>query len=179
MMLIRMMIASLLLAGAPAFAQEDPLEPGGALLDEEAGLLERKKPKKKVLGDPDAKARDALEQRRGALEKRINILQGRAGKFAKTEEAMNKVTGDMLKAFERFFPEHGKLLGKYREALADNRGEKQKKIAKKVAKLRAAFTKTLDKLEKSADKVDGLIAELEEKVKEEEAEDAEEGGGDE
>ena len=193
-MFARLAFLSVVFVAPPALAQLDPLDPtaapardpldpaaGGALVDdgEQSGLLERKKKQQNLLADPDQKRAAALEERRGALEKRINALQSPAGKFARSEEAMNKLTGQMLKGFEKFFPEHTKLLGAYRSAVSDNRAEKQKAIAKQVAKLRDQLDKLLDTLEKGADKVDALIVELDAKVKAEEAEDAEERGGDE
>ena len=175
-------LAALLMSAliTPALAQEaDPLDPGAALeadpLDPAgdlggAQLIERKKKKKKSLADPDPKARDALDERRSAFEKRVNKMQGRAAKYADSEEAMGKVMAAMLKSFDAFFPKQRKLLEEYRAAVSDNRKEPQKKLAKQIAKMRKGFMKRLEKLEKSAEKVEALIAELAEKVKAEEAE---------
>jgi glucuronate isomerase len=106
-------------------------------------------------------------------------MQKRAGKYADSEEAMAKVTAKMLKAFEGFFPKHNKALQTYRAAVRDNKDGAKAKAGKEVGKLRTGFLKEIAKLNKELDKVEALTAKLEEKVKQEEAEDAAEGGGEE
>lgn len=162
------------LAGAQEAIDEAALLEGDPLL--EPGLKEPEPEKKVEVKDPDPKLHAEVEEKRLAFEKRINELSKRKIRFEKLEGRTEALTADFLREMDAYIQKHAGLMTKLRSAAEAGDEKQQKKIGAEIMKVRKAFLRDLEKLTRTADK---LQAEREKLLKKYQAEQAaaEEGEG--
>lgn len=164
---------TLLFAGASHAQELDgaDLEAEAALLGE-SGLIEKEPAEKPVLVDPDEKLLKQVADIRVQVEQKINTIQRQVSKFPDLDEGLNQLNMGMLKSIEGYIEAHNKALDDFRAAHEKGDEKTKKKQAQAVAKLRTTFIKTLEKLDKTADKLVADAQKLEEKLAKQQAEEA-------
>ena len=163
---------ALCLFSGPVFAQDDPLEAEGALL-EGAELEEREKGPEIKDVDPNPKMAKQVKDAQTRVKKRINDLQPNASKLLDVEEGLSQITNQLGNGEYKYLESANPKIDEYRLAHANGDKKKMKKLAKGVAKARKTYLKLLLKLEKKDfPKLAKLEAKLLKLIAEEDAENA-------
>ena len=167
-----LVLVGLSLFCSPVFAQDDPLEAEGALL-EGAELEEREKGPEIKDVDPDPKMAKKVKEVQDRIKKRINDLQPNASKLLDVEEGLSAITNKFGNGEYKYLESANPKIDEYRLAHANGDKKKMKKLAKGVAKARKTYLKLLLKLEKDDfSDLAKLEAKLLKQIAEEDAENA-------
>lgn len=158
-----------------ALAEEEPAQVQEGL--EEPGLQEKARKAEKVEpADPDPALNTKVEARRREIQDLLNKFQEEVGnksgdliaKDAKDWDKIIKAADGLVQGFladnEKYLESHRALLDTFQAAHGAGKAEEASKAGKEVVKLRMGLLAKLDKLSKSADKVKGEWAKLQERI---------------
>jgi chromosome segregation ATPase len=157
-------LLTLLLAAAPASAQEDPELAGfggGDLLEVPP---KGRKAAEAAPEDPHPALLAEVEEKRAAFEGTLNRLATAANRFAEIDKEVNSLTSQGIKAMDDYSDTHSKALERLHEASAGDDAKLKKKLSEDVAGVRKKYLTAIAKVQKGADKLKEKADKLQAKI---------------